>query len=110
MSTETRRRRGRDTERIVAEHVRRLWPHATPTAPGARGRDILGTPGAAIEVKARRGLSLGDALRQARRNAEPDELPVLVVRLDGAGPTTVGDWPVVLRLDDLLALLEGRTA
>lgn len=106
MTTETRRRRGRESERIVAEHVRRIWPTAEATPPGQYGTDVRRTPGAAIEVKSRRGLNLLAWMRQAKRNAMPGALPLLVVRLDGQGPATVGDWPVVLRLDDLLDLIE----
>lgn len=104
--TSSRKRRGRDTERLVAEHVRTLWPHATATAPGASGPDLLHTDGAAIEIKARRSLDLGAWMRQAQRNAHPNAVPVLVIRLDGAGPTTVGSWPAVIPLDALLTLLE----
>lgn len=103
-SAGARRRRGAQTQRLVAEAFRDAgWPHATDAGAGRSGPDILGTPGLAVEVKARRELRLAAWLRQAARGREG--LPIVVHRPDGAGPATVGDWPATLRLSDLLVLL-----
>lgn len=105
MTTSTRKRRGRDSERVVAEHLRtRGFPYAEAVGAGTPGADITGTPTLAVEVKARRGLDLPAWLRQATRNAGT-RVPVLVVRADGQGPTTVGQWAAVLPLDVLLDVL-----
>ncbi len=105
-STQTRKRRGADTQRIVARRLQRdIYPYAEPIGAGQNGADITGTPGVAIEVKARRGLSLGEWLRQAVRQAAGGDVPVLVVRLDGQGEATIDDWPAVLPLHVLLQLL-----
>ena len=101
----TRKSRGRETERLVADRLRAIWPHAYATAPGAPGPDINETPGYAVEVKARRGLNLPEWMRQASRHSQAyGGVPLLVVRLDGQGPSNVDDWPVVMRLADFIDL------
>ena len=101
----TRKSRGRETERLVAERLRSIWPHAYATAPGAPGPDVNETPGYAVEVKARRGLNLPEWMRQASRHSQSHGgVPLLVVRLDGQGPSNVDDWPVVMRLADFIDL------
>jgi hypothetical protein len=96
-SAASRKRRGADTQRLVAEAWRGDgWPFAEPVGAGAPGRDITGTPGIALEVKARRGFSPQEWLRQAARNAKPGEVPAVVLRPDGFGPATVDDWAVIV--------------
>lgn len=105
MST-NRKRRGRDTERLIADYWRRHgWVYAEPQGAGSPGVDITGTPGVAVEVKARRGLNLRDWMRQAKRNAG-HMLPALIIRLDGQGETHLDEFPVVLRHDDFMDLLK----
>lgn len=108
MSTNrTRRRRGADTQRLVAQRLQAdIFPFAEPVGAGVGGRDITGTPGVAIEVKARRGLALTEWLRQTVRQATGGDVPVLVVRPDGAGPTTIDEWPAILPLATLIELLQ----
>ena len=90
----TRKQRGYDTERLVAAQWQADgWPHAEVVR--GQGRDLTGTPGVAVEVKARRGFAPLEWMRQAARNGDGD-LPVVIVRPDGAGPATVDDWPAVL--------------
>lgn len=102
--SQSRKRRGRETELLVAQHLRdHGFPHAHATSASAGGVDIDGTPGLAIECKARRGLDLPAWLRQADRNAG-GMLPLLVVRLTGQGRETVGQFPVVLTLDQFLGV------
>ncbi|MGH8880671.1 MAG: hypothetical protein ACRD0P_25510 [Stackebrandtia sp.] len=106
MSTPTRKRRGAATQRLVADALKADgWPYAEPVGAGIGGRDITGTPGVAIECKARRGLQLGAWLRQAVAQAETGEVPVLVVRLDGQGPAGIDEWPAVVPFATLRRLL-----
>src|SRR5688572_15126478 len=101
----TRKRRGADTQRVVAEAWRADgWPYAEPVGAGAAGRDLTGTPGVAIEIKARAGFDPMAWLRQASRNAGPD-IPAVVLRPNGAGPATVDDWPVIMSHGAFRALL-----
>jgi hypothetical protein len=100
-----RKRRGRITEHLVAaEFARSGWPHAEATGAGSPGRDVKGVLGVAVEVKARRAFDPMAAVRQAIRNAGAD-VPVVVMRPDGAGPASVATWPAFLPLGHLLALL-----
>lgn len=100
-----RKARGRATERLVAERVREIWPYAYATAPSAPGPDLNETPGAVVEIKARRGLKLPEWMRQAAAHAHNSALlPLLVLRLDGQGPASVDDFPVVMRLADFIGL------
>lgn len=102
--TGSRQRRGRDTERLVAAwFASHGWPTAHATTAGARGADVIGLP-FDVEVKARRGLDLPSLLRQLANRATPGRLRVGVVRLDGTGPATLDDWPVVLPLSDFARL------
>lgn len=99
----TRKARGAETQRLVAEYLAANgWPFATDAGAGRSGSDILGTPGLAIEVKARRDFSPLAWLRQAAGGAG---VPMCVHRPDGMGGASIADWPVTLRLSDLVALL-----
>lgn len=101
----TRKRRGADTQRVVAAAWRADgWPSAEPVGAGASGRDLTGTPGVAIEVKARAGFDPQAWLRQATRNAGAD-IPAVVLRPNGAGPATVDGWPVIMSHAVFRALL-----
>lgn len=102
--TQSRKRRGRESEIAVAAHLAKtIWPYAEPTGSGTPGRDVTSTPGADIEVKARRALDLMAWLRQAARHG--DGLPILIVRPDGMGEASVGQWAAILTLDDLIGVL-----
>lgn len=89
----TRKARGAETQRIVANAWKLDgWAYVEPIGAGAPGRDLTGTPGVGVEIKARADLDLTGWLRQTTRNAGLD-VPVLIVRPNGYGPTTVDDWP-----------------
>lgn len=105
MSAASRRRRGSETQRAVAEYfAANGWPYATDAGAGRPGRDILNVPGLAIEVKGRRDYHPLTWLRQTARTAGPD-LPLVVHRPDGMGLVRVAEWPVTIRLGDLVPLL-----
>lgn len=106
MTTSTRKERGRRTEAVIADRLRPLFPGAYQVGAAASGADIKNTPGLSIEVKARKGLDLLAWMRQSRKNAAPDEIPVVISRLNGQGEQTAGEWPVFMSLDDFIALLE----
>ncbi len=61
-------------------------------------------PGLAPEVKARDGLSIPAALRQATKNAGAD-LPFVVYRPNGSGEQSIPDWIAFLRLGDFAQIL-----
>jgi hypothetical protein len=98
-----RKRRGAETQRTVAAYLAEHgWPHATDAGAGRPGQDVLGVAGLAIEIKGRRDLRPLEWVRQA---AKTPGLPLCVFRPDGIGPAAIADWPVLLRLADIVELL-----
>lgn len=104
MTTSRHRKvRGAETQRVVAGYLAgNGWPYATDAGAGRNGADILGVPGLAIEVKARRDFRVLEWVRQASRDGG---VPLVVHRPDGMGPATVADWPVTTRLSVIVRLL-----
>ena len=100
-----RKHRGYETQRIVADYLRANgWPYAESAGAGRTGSDITGTLGLDWEIKARRALNL-TALLQQLAARDDGLIGVGVVRVDGTGPATVHQWPAVLPLASLVALL-----
>jgi len=105
-SSQSRKHRGYDSQRIVSRwFAANGWPYAEPVGAGRSGSDVTGMLGLDVEVKARRGLDLPALLRQLGERADRGVLGFGVLRLDGQGPASIEEWPVVLRLDDFTALL-----
>lgn len=102
-----RKRRGAATQGIVADWFRRQgWPHAESAGAGRSGADITGLGSLRCEVKARADFDPLKWLRQATKHKTyPDDLPFVVWRPNGYGPSNVNEWPVMLRLDEFTALL-----
>lgn len=99
----TARRRGAETQRLVAAAWRGDgWPHVEDAGAGRNGADLLGTPGLTVEIKGRRDFSPLAWMKQASKE---NGLPVVVMRPDGAGPASVDDWPAFVRHADLRRLL-----
>lgn len=95
--------RGRETEAVVAKWFREYgWPFAEQVGSFRPGPDLTGTPGLAVEIKARRDLQLVSWLRQASQNPG---LPMVIHRPDGMGPESVAIWPVTFHLADATRLL-----
>jgi hypothetical protein len=96
----SRQRRGRDTERAVAEYLRDVlgWPDATACDCYAPGPDITGVPWS-VEIKARSRLDIAAGLRQAEEQ-NPALPPLLIVRPNGA-PNDPGTWWAISRVRNL---------
>ena len=104
--SQSRKHRGYRSQRVIAERfAANGFPHAEPVGAGRAGTDILGLVGIDIEVKARRDLNLVGLMKQLDARAKDGVLGIGVIRPDGMGETTVGMWPAVICLDDLIALL-----
>lgn len=118
-ASRTRKTRGARTQVLVAEWYQRLWPAATSAGSGAKGSDILNIP-FDVEVKARREFSPLEWVRQGKRRDRGSGgilPPHVVLRPDGLGEASVGEWLVIRTLADdtdliseLLALRAGRRA
>ena len=101
-----RKRRGYESQRIVADYLRASgWPYAEPAGAGRPGTDVTGVVGVDVEVKARREIDLTGTLRQQADRAAGGIVPVAVIRPDGYGPATVDRWPAVMPLSVLAHLL-----
>ncbi len=99
--TNSRKARGANTERLVAERLRTIWPHCNVSR--GPGPDLVETPGASCEIKARANLAIPAFIKQAKANAG-QQMPVLILRLNGQGPASIDDWPVVVRMADFIEL------
>ena len=101
-----RKNRGYRSQRVVAERfAANGFPHAEPVGAGRSGSDIVGLVGIDVEVKARRDLNMVGLMRQLNARAEDGILGIGVIRPDGMGEASIGTWPVVMCLDDAIALL-----
>lgn len=69
------------------------------------GRDVLGTPGVAIEVKTSATWSPGKWVAQAVGYALPGEVGLLIYLPPGCGERSVGEALAILPLDSLMPLL-----
>ena len=104
--SQARKHRGYRTQRVVAERfAANGFPHAEPVGAGRAGTDIVGIVGIDIEVKARRGLNIKALMDQLDERAQDGVLGIGVLRPDGMGEASIGKWPVVICLDDAIALL-----
>ena len=88
--TNSRVSRGRKTQQIAAEYLQSVFPNAESLAASLPGKDIKNTEGWAFEVKARRGFSPAEWLKQAKKNAIAD-VPVVIMRPDGYGEARIAD-------------------
>lgn len=103
MPNQSRKHRGLRTQKVIAEYLAlNGWPYAESTGAGRTGNDITGTPGLAIEIKARTGFNPMAWVKQAAANPG---LPLVMFRPNGMGETTTASWPCIIRLADLITLL-----
>jgi hypothetical protein len=94
-----RGRRGFNTEdQLAAWYQSYGWDNARPPERrGQPGRDILGMPGLAPEVKARANFDPLAWTRQASKNAG-DDMPMVVLRANGQGEAQIAEWLVIRQL------------
>ena len=103
MASQHRKHRGFATERIVADYLGKVWPHASVGR--GKGKDIQNVP-MDIEIKARAGFQPKQVLAQIKARTDiSGEVGFAVLRLNGQG-ANAGDYACVIRLEDLLPLLE----
>jgi len=103
----SRVQRGYQSQRLVAEYFRTNgWPYAQPAGSGRSGTDITGVIGVDVEVKARRGIKVAEAMKQLRDRYKDGVLPVAILRLDGQGEAHIADWPAIVPLHVFIDLLK----
>lgn len=101
MANKTRSRRSRESEIAVAKHLAEtIWPDAKANGASLPGSDVLNVP-VDVEVKARRDFNPLAWVRQSRKRGTGG---FVVMRPDGLGVESVGDWLVIKRLDDEIEL------
>lgn len=82
-----------------------IFPYAESAGAGRSGSDITGTPGIDWEVKARTGFNPSAVMKQLK-DRESGNLGIALLRLNGQGEQSVGDWVCLLRFDDVIELLK----
>lgn len=102
MASQSRKARGRRTEKVLALYYNRWWPFAEATGAGRSGVDVTGMPGLAIEVKARRAFEPVAWLKQAETRSG---VPFVVFRPNGMGEQSVGKWGVLMTVEHHTQLL-----
>ena len=92
---------------VVAQYLAANgFPYAESTGAGRQGSDITGTVGIDWEIKARTNFSPGETMRQLKDRANPLDLKVAVLRLNGQGEASIGDWVALLSFEQLVELLK----
>ena len=105
MASQARKHRGFRTERVVAQYLSTVWQGACVGR--GSGKDIVNVP-FDVEVKARAGFQPLAYLKQLKaRTSASGELGFAVLRLNGQAENAE-DYACVIRLGDLLPLLQLR--
>lgn len=105
MASQSRKHRGYRTQKVLAMFLAENgFPFAESTGAGRSGTDITGTVGIDWEVKARTGFNPAAAIAQLK-DRKKNDLGIVVLRLNGQGEKSVGDWVSLMRTEDLVWLL-----
>lgn len=99
-------RRGRKSQDYAAAYLNRVFPDAVSIAASLSGKDILNTPGWALEVKGRREFLPTQWSKQMTKNELPDEYSACIMRPDGYGEAKVGEWLVFMTFKEFRDLIE----
>lgn len=96
--------RGRKSQEIAADFLRPAFPNARGIAASLPGRDILETPGWAIEVKATKEFNPTAFLKQAMANCD-DDWAFAIYRPKGYGEAKVSEWVALTTLGEMRGLI-----
>jgi hypothetical protein len=106
VASQSRKHRGYRSQKVLAEFLAvNGFPYAESTGAGRSGSDVTGTIGIDWEVKARTGFNPAAAIAQLKDRSKNKDLGIVVLRLNGQGEKSVGDWVCLLRLEDAVNLL-----
>lgn len=101
------RGKGNQAPAWLADYLQPWWPGCEKQPNSRPGRDLLGTPGVAWEVKTGSEWRPKAWLRQAEGYALPGELAVLFYMPPGFGQRAVGDSLSIVRTRLLMPVLVG---
>lgn len=105
MASQSRKHRGYRTQKVWADFLAgNGFPYAESAGAGRSGSDITGTVGIDWEIKARTGFNPAAAIAQLK-DRDKGDLGIVVLRLNGQGEKSVGDWVTLMRGEDLVWLL-----
>lgn len=105
--SQSRKHRGYRSQKVVAQYLAANgFTYAESTGAGRQGSDITGTVGIDWEIKARTNFSPGETMRQLKDRANPLDLKLAVLRLNGQGEASIGDWVALLSFEQLVGLLK----
>lgn len=96
--------RGRKSQEIAAEFLHPVFPDARGVAASLPGRDILETPGWAIEVKATKDFNPTAFMKQAMKNCG-DDWAFSIYRPKGYGEAKVSEWVALTTLGEMRGLI-----
>ena len=106
MASQSRKYRGYKTQDVVAQYFSEHgFPYALSTGAGRTGSDITGVP-FDVEVKATTRFEPKANLDQLRaRRSSSGELGFCVLRFNGQGEGSVGQYGVLFDLESLVGVL-----
>lgn len=106
MTSQHRKHRGYKSQDIAAQFfAENGFPYAQSAGAGRSGTDVTGVIGVDIEVKARRGFPIAEAMKQLAARKLDGIIPVAILRLDGKGAKDVENWPAIVPLSVFVHLL-----
>lgn len=97
--------RGRKSQEIAADFLRTVFPLARGVAASLPGRDILETPGWAIEVKATKEFNPTAFMKQAMANCG-DDWAFSIYRPKGYGEAKISEWIALTTLGEMRGLID----
>lgn len=105
MTSQHRKHRGYRSQKVWADYlVENGFPYAESAGAGRSGSDITGT-GIDWELKARTGFNPSAVIKQLKERSKAGKLQIAVLRLNGQGEESVGEWLMILRAEDGVRLL-----
>ena len=106
MASQSRKHRGYRSQKVLALYLAdNGFPFAESTGAGRSGSDITGCIGIDWEVKARTGFNPAAVIAQMKERNNGKDIQLAVLRLNGQGEKSVGDWVALTRLETLVDLL-----
>lgn len=107
MPSQSRKYRGYETQRLVAQwFAEHGWPYAESAGAGRPGSDVTGMIGIDVEVKATSSFEPLSWLKQMRLRARKYDVSFGVWRPNGHGPADISEWPVITDLATMTFLVQ----